>query len=262
MQIYIPTYGRHEIQHTLKHLPEKLQRRTKLVVQARDWKENKNTYHLYPCDGVVVLPPHIQTIAPARQFIMDLAHKQRIDKLVMLDDDLRFDTRRMDDKGKFVVSTDEDVIRLFKRIEKELDKYAHVGVLSREGGNRVPSATVQCTRMMRVLAYNVGVYHENKIKFDRLPLAEDFDVTLQLLRKGFPNLVLCEWVNGQGTSGAKGGCSHFRTIDLHNENAKKLAALHPEFIKVVEKQTKSAWGGQARLDVVVAWKKAYASSQK
>lgn len=255
MQIFIPTYGRHTQQHTFKHLPPSLQRRTLLVVQARE-------AHLYDGYPTHVLPRKIETIAPARQYIMDMARKNGIKKLVMLDDDLRFDARRMDDGGKFLVANDKQVETLFKRIEKELSAYAHVGVLSREGGNRITEPYVHCTRMMRVLAYDVETYHREKIKYDRLPLQEDFDVTLQLLRKGHPNLVLCEWVNGQGTSGAKGGCSHFRTIDLHNENAKKLAELHHPFVKVVEKQTKGAWGGRARLDVTVQWKKAYQSAHR
>lgn len=255
MHIFIPTYGRAEQQHTFKHLPKSLQKRATLVVQDRE-------KHLYPSYGVKVLPKNITTIAPARQYIMTYAKNQGIDKLVMLDDDLRFDWRRMDDGGKFLVATDKQVEELFKTMEKKLDKYAHVGVLSREGGNRVLEPERECTRMMRVLAYNVETFHKEKIKFDRLPLQEDFDVTLQLLRKGYPNLVLCGWVNGQGTSGAKGGCSHFRTIELHNANVRRLAGLHETFVKVVEKQTKGAWGGQARLDVMVQWKKAFQSSQQ
>lgn len=253
MQIFIPTYGRSTQQHTFQHLPKSLQKRTTLVVQRRE-------AHLYEGYNTWVLPKEIQTISPARQYIMKEAKKNKLAKIVMLDDDLRFDARRMDDGGKFLVATDKQVEELFKRIEKSLDTHAHVGVLSREGGNRILEKTVESTRMMRVLAYCVETYHKEKIKFDRLPLQEDFDVTLQLLRKGYPNLVLCEWVNGQGTSGAKGGCSHFRTIELHNENAKKLAELHSPFVKVVEKQTKGAWGGQARLDVMVQWKKAFQSA--
>lgn len=257
MKIFIPTYGRSDKQHTYNHLPKSVLKKynVTLVVQERE----KHLYSEYPH---IVLPKKIQTISPARQHIMEYAEKMGIDKVCMLDDDLRFDARRMDDGGKFTVATDAQVEALFKRIEKELSKYAHVGVLSREGGNRITVPTVECTRMMRVLGYNTKIYRKEKIKFDRLPLQEDFDVTLQLLRKGYPNLVLCEWVNGQGTSGAKGGCSHFRTIELHNENARKLGELHAPFVKIVEKQTKGAWGGQARLDVMVFWKKAFESSKK
>lgn len=254
MQIFIPTYGRADRQHTYKHLPKALQKHTTLVVQHRERKLYSDYEHL-------VLPPRIETISPARQWIMNYAKRQGIRKVCMLDDDLRFDYRRMDERGKFYVADDQQIKALFKEIKKCLAHYAHVGVLAREGGNRVLTSTTECTRMMRVLAYDVEVFHKEKIKFDRLPLQEDFDVTLQLLRKGFPNLVLCEWVQGQGTSNADGGCSHFRTIEMHNENAKNLHLLHPDFVKIVRKQTKGAWNGQPRLDVAVQWKKAYASSQ-
>lgn len=260
MKIFIPTYGRHDRQHTYNHLPKKLQARTTLVVQKRE----AHLYSAFP--NVEVLPPSIKTIAPARQYIhkalMDGGYGIPIGKFVMLDDDLRFDFRRMDERGKFYVATEKQILELFRSIEKSLDKYAHVGVLAREGGNRVLESKRECTRMMRVLAYDAKVLSEELIHFDRLPLQEDFDVTLQLLRKGYKNLVLCEWVHGQGTSNAKGGCSHFRTIEMHNENVKKLAALHPGFVSIVEKQTKGAWNGQARLDVMVQWKKAYESSQR
>jgi len=35
-----------------------------------------------------------------------------------------------------------------------------------------------------------------------------------------------------------------------------LAELHPGLVKVVTKETKGAWGGGTRTDVVVQWKKA------
>lgn len=258
MRIFIPTYGRHDKQHTFQHLPVSLKQKVTFVVQKQDFLENRRVYEAYNCQDILVLPSKIKTIAPTRQFIMKHAFKKMC-KLVMLDDDLRFDTRREDDHGKFRTSQNRDIIQLFKHIENGLDKYAHVGVVSREGGNRFTMDPVLCTRMMRVLAYDVDLFNFEKIKFDRLPLQEDFDVTLQLLRKGYENLVLTRWVQGQGTSNAAGGCSTFRTIEMHNENAKKLAELHSPFVKVVEKQTKGAWNGKPRLDVMVQWKKAFMS---
>lgn len=256
MQIFIPTYGRSEKQVTYDFLPEQLRRDVILVVQHRE----KHLYKQYPPRNLLVLPNSIQTVSPTRQYIMKWAHKKGIKKLVMLDDDMRFDTRRIDDPTKFLVSQPKEVLKLFDVLENALDEYAHAGVLAREGGNRITETYVYATRMTRVLAYRVDTFMKEKIKFDRLPLQEDFDVTLQLLRKGYANVVLCNWVHGQGQSGAAGGCSHFRTDELHDANAKKLAALHPEFVKVVTKETKGAWGGRVRLDVHVQWKKAFASS--
>lgn len=252
MQIYIPTFGRADRQHTYEHLPKSVRENTTLVVQHRE----KGLYKNYPH---VVLPPSITTIAPTRKYIIEkIATTNRV---LMLDDDLRFDYRRMDEQGKFYVATEQQIEVMIDTIATALLGYAHVGVLAREGGNRILTSTVQCSRMMRVLGYRRDTLRKEKIQMARIETMEDFDVTLQLLRKGYPNLVLCQWVNGQGTSGAKGGCSHFRTLEMHNANALKLAEFHAPFVTVVEKQTKGAWGGQKRLDVMVKWKKAFESSK-
>jgi len=254
MKIFIPTYGRHDKQNTLNNLPKNLRKNVTLVVQQRE-------AHLYEDfeQELEILPAKIKTITPTRQYILETLMSGG-GKFVMLDDDLKFDVRRKDDTSKFRNAHPEEIELLFNKIAKELDNFAHVGVLAREGGNRVTTRFKECTRMMRVLAYDSNVLHKENIKFNRLPLQEDFDVTLQLLRKGYPNRLICDFVQDHGTSNAKGGCSHFRTIEMHNENAKKLAKLHHPFVKVVEKQTKGAWNGQARLDVMVQWKQAYKSS--
>ncbi len=256
LDVYIPTYGRATRQTTWSSLPAPVRERTKLVVQHRERRAYSTEYPL------LVLPPRIQRISETREWIIR-HHAKTGDSpgMVMLDDDLRFDARRMDNGGKFVVANAKQITQLFRNIAAELRQYAAVGVLAREGGNRVLQSRVFCTRMMRVLAYDTEVLLRERIRHDRLSVAEDFDVTLQLLRRGYPNVVLCDMVQGQGSSMAAGGCSHFRTIDLHNQEIQRLAALHAPFVRVVQKQTRGAWQGQPRLDVVVSWKKAYESSQ-
>lgn len=246
MKIFIPTYGRSSRQETWKNLPKKLHKNAVLVVQYRE----RHLYYNFP---ILVLPKSIQTVAPTRQWIVEHTTEK---KIVMLDDDIKFCTRREDDRTKFTVSTEAEIIELFNEISSSLDSYHHVGVLSREGGNRVVEPYVTCTRMVRVLAYNAKILKSQDVRFDRLPLQEDFDVTLQLLRRGHPNKVLCQWVQDQGSSGAAGGCSHFRTMEMHAKNCHELARLHPGFVKVVKKTTKTAWGGGERTDVIIQWKRA------
>ena len=117
-----------------------------------------------------------------------------------------------------------------------------------------------CTRLLRMLAYHVPTYKALKVKFDRIQFMEDFDVTLQLLRAGKPNRLLHAWCHDQVTSNAPGGCSTYRTLAKQGVAAHSLKKLHPEFVRVVEKTTKTAWGGATRTDVQIAWKKAYKSS--
>ena len=264
MKIYIPTYGRADRikSSTFHKLPPALQRKTTLVVQDRE-------KHLYAGYTILVLPVKIQTIAPTRQWIMDQHDVKETKTLVMLDDDLRFDVRRTDDPSKFTAGTPQTATAVIKALKSALRKYTHAGVLSREGGNR-HHEDLTCSRMQRVLAYNVEKFRAAGVRFNRplkqLPhekfTMEDFDVTLQLLRAGHPNIVLVGWVQGQSSSNMSGGCESYRTIELQGLNAQTLARLHGPFVKVVEKTTKTAWGGATRLDVIVQWKRAYESSQR
>lgn len=180
----------------------------------------------------------------------------------MLDDDLVFATRRDDEPTKFVESKAEDITRLFTDIEHYLDRFAHVGVSTREGGNRDTGITAVNTRLLRILAYRADVLRTHDVRFDRVELMEDFDVTLQLLERGYPNLKVNWIVHNQRSSNAPGGCSTYRTIEKQGEAAHRLAALHPDFVSVVTKQTKTAWNGKERQDVIVQWKRAFDSSGK
>ena len=220
MKLYIHTYGRAGHQLTWNWLPSALRKHTALVVQKRE----SGAYAGHPGE-VIVLPDDIRTLSPTRQWIMNYhytKYRKTDPKLCLLDDDLRFDKRRMDQAGLFVVATPDDVIKLFMAISKELDKYVHVGVLSREGGNRVEVPRLYATRMMRVLAYDVRVVRSNGARFDRVPCKQDFDMTLQLLKAGYPNVVICDYVQGQGGSQKSGGCSSYRTLDMMAKTCRKL----------------------------------------
>lgn len=251
MKIFIPTYGRAEDQVTLSSIPTGWLNETYLVVQARE----QYKYVHYP--NVLVLPNRIKTIAPTRQWIVDKCNDPYI---IMMDDDITFYKRREDRPDLMLGVEQKDVRRLIGNIFLKLRTYPLVGVAPREGGNRLTEGNVECTRMMRVLGIRTDIFKQNKIKFDRLEVQEDFDVILQLLRKGHKNLLLTDYCQGQKTSNAAGGCSEFRTIELHNKNVLKLAELHSPYVKVVKKETKTAWGGVKRLDVRVQWRKAYADA--
>lgn len=254
-QIYIHTYGRADEQVTWGALPAALRAKTTLVVQHRERKLYENDY------PVAVLPKHIQTLSPTRHYIAHKLHDCADGEgFVMMDDDLRFCVRRDDDNTKFRPAAGKDLTAMFKAIFSHLKKHAHVGICAREGGNRLTDGDVTCTRMMRLLGYHAPTVRKVGVDFGRLPFQQDFDATLQLLRAGYPNLVLATWANDQARSDAPGGVSSYRTLDKLAENARRLAALHAPFVTVVTKSTKTAWGGGERLDVRVQWKKAYESA--
>lgn len=257
MLLYIHTYGRADNQLTYEALPKKLQEKVIFVVQDRE----KKLYSRYP--NVMVLPKNIKTLSPTRQYIMEQHYANyKNPKLVLLDDDLKFATRREDDRTKFTPATSFEILALFTQIRNELEYYDHVGVLAREGANRILTPKINNTRMMRILAYDAETFHKENIRFDRVPCKQDFDVTLQFLRKGYSNLVLCNWVQDQGGSNTAGGCSVYRDKKMLEDAAYRLEELHPKYVKVVVKATKQAWGGGERIDVVVQWKKAFLEYQE
>ena len=109
---------------------------------------------------------------------------------------------------------------------------------------------------MRALGYNLKEFPSD-VEWGRTRVMEDFDISLQLLRRGKACKVSYYYAQGQKSSNADGGCSEWRTIDVHNEGAQRLHELHPTCVKIVEKQTKTAWNGLPRKDVIIGWKKAY-----
>lgn len=245
MEVFIPTLARPNRQETWKNLPDVVRERTTLLVNYED----SNNYTRYPH---ILLPPEVKGIGKVRQWVIENAGP----KVVMLDDDLRFAVRRTDDPTKFQDATQDEITKMFEGISAALNVYAHVSVSTREGGNRNTADFVWDTRLLRVLAYRTDILQRKGISFDRLPVMEDFDVTLQLLREGYSNVALNWIVQDQLGSNLAGGCSTYRTLAVQRKAALELQALHPDFVTVVTKQTKTAWQGQERTDVRIQWKKA------
>ena len=252
MKIYIPTRGRATNQVTLEHFPKDMVDDGKVVLAIDEDEQDK--YDKYPDVTKLVVPSFVKGISYKRKYIVQQTRDPRI---VMLDDDLRFYVRKSVDDWHLRYIEPEEYHALFGLLDEWMDQgYAHVGVSAREGNNRVEDLAVENTRYMRVLGYNLEAFPDG-IEWGRTQVMEDFDISLQLLRKGKSSKVSYFYAQGQKSSNADGGCSEWRTIDIHNAGAARLHELHPTCVRVVEKQTKTAWNGLPRRDVIVGWKKAY-----
>ena len=250
MKIVIPTYQRSDRQPTLEAIPDDV--KTYLAVRPDEaaayvkWTFNRN------CD-LLVLPPSVQGIDTTRDYIVRTCEET---KLVMLDDDLSFAVRRMDDKTKFFPATAASIHDMLGEISSQLNYSVHVGVSAREGANRNTDEFMYSTRMMRVLGYSVDVLKAYGLKFAPYTVMCDFAMTLQLLTLGHKNCIINEFVHNQAGSNTAGGCSVWRNPERQAEAAETLHAAFPDFVKIVQKHTKSSWNGQPRTDVVIRWKKA------
>lgn len=252
--IYIPSRARYDSkQDTIQRIPFNWLKQTSLVVPKNEADHYKRALK---GSGVSIMKCPLNGIHNVRQWCLE----NSTDKyLLFLDDDMKFGVRT---EGVRTVNADfDDVDSMFKLLIKWLDSgFMHVGISQRAGNNHVKSNYAETTRMNNAYAYNVKEFLKTGVRFDRLEVMEDFDVTLSLLKKGFNNRVTFQYAWSQRKSGDVGGCSIYRTSQLQKECALKLSKLHPGVVRVVEKTSKQRWEGMEsskRTDVVIQWKKAY-----
>ena len=253
-RIYIPSSGRSHIQHTLYNLTPSLRSRVVLVVQAKEAHRYASVARHYEIDKMVVLPKHIDRIAPTREAIFNMVDQ---DKFFIADDDLKFASRTTEGSTKLTPCNNDPIMEThINRLEGRLNTYAHVGLSARSGNNNVDRAFKDFGRMIQFVGYQTEpvLWAEH----NRITIRSDFDLTLQLLRAGYINSVYYNMCYDSPGSNTEGGCSVFRDAALLESDAHVLAGLHPGFVKVVEKTTKADWGtGGKRTDVTVYWKKSF-----
>jgi hypothetical protein len=212
---------------------------------------------------MLTVPGPSMNLSQKRQWIMDQATTPYV---MMLDDDLAFSVRG-GHGVKLRRAIPEDVDKMLRLLLGWLveDGFAHVGVSARAGNNRIPTEWKDISRMTGAYAFSKAELCRVGARFDRIPLMQDFDVTLTMLRAGLPNRVTYKYAYNQRGSNAEGGCSTYRTPELMRQAAERLVALHEPFVRVVEKRTKTSWQGMprdkdgytVRADVKVQWQKAF-----
>ena len=181
-----------------------------------------------------------------------------VDKFMQIDDDVDFLVRRADDDWRLVAADHESVDQMLLKIEELLIDHGSVGVSSREGNNRAgvggPGDLVaRDTRLMRVYGCRTREFLE--MEHGRVVVMDDFEFHVQMLRAGHRNACLFYWANGQRMTGSPGGCTDYRTLQVHHDSAVRFSELHPGFVRLRQKKNKG--GGLAeRTEVSVYWKRA------
>ncbi len=179
----------------------------------------------------------------------------RDDAVVLLDDDLVFAARSQDLKS-LPGATDTDLRSMFMFLRTALHTghYAHATIDTRNGNNLnidKHGATRECGPARSVLGLNRRVMRRHHIQFGEVKSKGDYHVTLSLLEVGEPNAISHMWTHDFSAKQlVAGGCTSYRTPEFHAEASHRLAALHPRFVKVVDKD--------GRTDVRVQWRKALA----
>jgi len=264
MQVYIPSRGRSELvwTKTVRELSPVLTKPGQLIVMVRpDEFEEYITARPDHMEYVSVYHSEHENMAETRLNCGLSAERAGESKFVMVDDDVGFLVRKSSSAWPLRGAALEDLQTMLDMVEDQLDYHAHVGVSTREGNNRAGvghwlNLVQRNTRTNRFLAYRTREFLS--VKHDRVQVMEDFDVNLQLLRAGHSNVNLCYWAQGQSQTQAPGGCSAYRTHEVHEESARRLAELHAPYVRLRQKKNKTdADGFGTRTEVTIQWKRAY-----
>ena len=253
-QLYIPTYKRQSSQLTFDGLPSKWKDKTILVVHPEEVHKDYPTLSC-PIQGT--------GIAPVRKWIAEHGQGKRY---AVIDDDISFIyTRRENEEGSSNRKlTDDEFDNMMSEMNYWIDEgFIHVGCdaawnpPTRDKDYKVNS------RICGNVFYDGTKLPIEKIDWTGLKIAEDYYVTLQLLTMGYQNKISLKYRVDPHETQSKGGCSTFRSLDVHNDAMKQLQQKFPSFVKLKEKVAKNSgeWSNKVKLAAVIQWKKAYQSSQ-
>lgn len=261
MEIWIPSLARANMlsEGPLADLPTN--RTINYMVHESEYSDYVQAISELPharSSNVLVHSTPIKGIARIREYI---AKKVTDKTFIMLDDDVRFLVRKSADVWNLRGTRPEEVDVGLHIVEQLMLKqgYDHIGISAREGNNRggvgAPPLLHDAQRTLRALAFNTNAFLT--MEHGRVDVMEDFDIHLQLLRSGHKTGTIYYWAQGQKMTNAPGGCSIYRTHEVHEQSAHRLAELHPGFVRLRQKENKTDREGfGTRTEVTISWKKA------
>lgn len=260
MNLYIMTRGRVGKQYTLSRLPEKWKEKTWLVTPEGEKHDFKSIW----------VPDWIDNYSKKFQWILDDFpdweesgwRLPKADKAVILDDDLVFSKKvERDGRTSMLSVTDpEEVSPLFDYMEELLEDTALVGVHPRQMGQNALPPYVHNGRIICMQGINRRLI--GKVKVDQFPILADVVLNCTLLGRGQGNKLITTHFQDHGPCQAPGGCSIYRTADMQKRAVSYLAERWPEFVKVVERRTKTDWlqnEDGVRYDYTCQWKRLFAA---
>ena len=255
MHIYIPSRDRAHAQRTLGQLPPNLLSSTTVVVPP----EQVAAYAAAVPKGVGVWGVDAR-VAEKRQAIVEQAHaEQGPGACIQLDDDLAFFVRvGSEPTAQYVAATPEQVGECIQWLHSSVQGppgYCWAQVSNRFMAHTKPP-TYQNSSPSMAWAVHTGVLDEHDIRFDALPVCEDWHVCLSLLEAGYPNVGTAMWVVTGSAQNKNGGCSSWRTAEVVRAAQQEFVRLHPHTSRTVPVKGLQQ-GCQVGEGLRVQWKRAY-----
>ena len=200
----------------------------------------------------VAHPDSLEGLPKAMEFALALPDEG---PCIVFDDDLVF-YNRFDGTTRLPRNKPEETHRMVEWLYANAMTHGHATLSPTQHNNQQPLDEVSVCAARSVLAFDVDLLRRLDIQIARVPSKNDYDITLQLLRHGYPNRCAYNMCHKQVAGPTlPGGCTPYRNEELHLVASETLKSLHPDYVRVVTKK-KPEWPFP-RQDVVVSWKKAY-----
>jgi len=256
--VYIPSKGRKGLSlNTLNQILHHSDIKPIIVCPKEETENFQNQYN----------PNLVQTVnkkylGQVWQHILENCPTQGI---IIIDDDLRFCVRYLKIHDFLEQIKDKELNDMFVWMNQQLNAgFVHGSISIRKGNHFIEEDFRDCTNAKDCLFFNRDVLLQENARLDRLKTMQDFDITLQLMSKGYPNRVGYNWCCDQLDPTAEGGTTLYRTPEIQKEAAYQLAEFWPEYVKVIQKKAKnkSAIYGNERYDVRIAWRRCWKNRNK
>jgi hypothetical protein len=254
--IVIPTLGRIEKQHTYNNLPEQLKNITRFVV--RDF-EYDSFCQKYGEVKVIKLPTDIKNIAETRDYIKEYFTENRY---WVFDDDLTFCTKTyvmVDGKPKWLsgIMTEQDFDVMIHWANETFDN--GIPICGLDASSIIPSTKAwpqkSNSRILHNVCVNGPAIEDYNLVFDRTIASEDLDFLLQCLSYGLENRINTHLRVAGSIENSVGGCSVYRTLEVHNASNLKLSELWPGYVKTKISNNTSKLGKGEIVNLYIQWKK-------
>lgn len=229
MKVFIHTRGRAGNVKTLDNIPDFVLKNHFLVVR----KDEEELYReAHPKSKIIVLPKKVDGLSATRQWLLDYDNDS---VFVMLDDDITgYSLKPFKDSWKMQPASDRQVDTAWRNMlmHGNTGKYGIVSMVDRFSASRLSSGWLENQFTWKIFVINRRIIKKTKARFDRVLIAQDVDMVLQLFRAGVKTMVsVMVSMNSPGID-AKGGCSIYRTDKLRVQEYKKLETLHPGLCEV------------------------------
>lgn len=261
VKIIITTFMREHSQKAIFQIPRELYHVTYMFTR----EDRVEALRKQIPDGVNIIanPMDIDGIADIRQRCIDNP-KIGKGKVWFIDDLTTFGWRDSDGKLHAEMGPDK-FLECYETLSKYLDTYMQVGFSARAGNNYIKTPTSEIGRAYTTYGLRTDWMNTHDIRFDgmyrndkNVKLYEDYYITLSMLTRGHPNLIIYEYYFNYKHN-SSGGNSTFRNHQLQVRAAYALHAQFPRYVQIVKKN--GPWGELGnmidRTEVRIKWAQAY-----